>query len=357
MRGDLAAKFFRGVGVLQHERTLQIDRAVQSAGEQKVSLQQRAGLSKFLDHLFRLQTHQTKLKGVLQSASMSFYSNLVSDSTLLQETIELLRDCGGRANASRIVDVVFKVSHIDDELAGLLVGDLIRNDRRFKFIDGNTVELELADCETRLLDELEFVVVDVEATGAKMPPNRIIELGAYRIRGKQIVDNFLTLVNPEIPIPRFVASLTGINNDMVKQAPLFADVVPRWLEFVGDAVLIAHNAPFDTNFINHEISRVYPGQRMVNPHLCTVTLSRRAIPGLMNYRLETVAENFAISIPERHRAGCDALATAEIFLHLLDRLAASGVRDLAAAHKYESMSIEQAVATNQVELLPLSSDF
>ena len=288
---------------------------------------------------------------------MSSYSNLVSDSTLLQETIDLLRDCGGRANASQIVDAVFKVSHIDDELAGLLVGDLIRDDRRFKIIEGSTVELQQHACETRLLDELDFVVVDVEATGAKMPPNRIIELGAYRIRGKQIVDNFLTLVNPEIPIPRFVASLTGINNEMVRQAPLFADVVPRWLEFVGDAVLIAHNAPFDTNFINHEISRVYPGQRMVNPHLCTVTLSRRAIPGLVNYRLETVAENFSISIPERHRAGSDALATAEIFLHLLDRLAASGVKDLAAAHKYESLPIEKAGAFGDVLPLPFSSSF
>ncbi len=288
---------------------------------------------------------------------MSSYSNLVSDSTLLQETIELLRDSGGRANASQIVDAVFKVSHIDDELAGLLVGDLIRDDRRFKIIEGSTVELQLHDCDTRMLDELEFVVVDVEATGAKMPPNRIIELGAYRIRGKQIVDNFLTLVNPEISIPRFVASLTGINNEMVRQAPLFADVVPRWLNFVGDAVLIAHNAPFDTNFINHEISRVYPGQRMVNPHLCTVTLSRRAIPGLTNYRLETVAENFSISIPERHRAGSDALATAEIFLHLLERLAASGVKDLAGAHKYESMPIEKAVAAGEPEPLPFSSHF
>ena len=288
---------------------------------------------------------------------MSSYSNLVSDSTLLQETIDLLRDCGGRANASQIVDVVFKVSHIDDELAGLLVGDLIRDDRRFKIIGGSTVELQPHACETRLLDELDFVVVDVEATGAKMPPNRIIELGAYRIRGKKIVDNFLTLVNPEIPIPRFVASLTGINNEMVRQAPLFADVVPRWLEFVGDAVLIAHNAPFDTNFINHEISRVYPGQRMVNPHLCTVTLSRRAIPGLVNYRLETVADNFSISIPQRHRAGSDALATAEIFLHLLDRLAASGVKDLAAAHKYELLPLEKAGEFGEVLPLPFSSNF
>ncbi|HEV2884517.1 MAG TPA: exonuclease domain-containing protein, partial [Pyrinomonadaceae bacterium] len=224
------------------------------------------------------------------------YSNLVSDSTLVQETIELLRTSGGRADASQIVDEVFKVSHIDAELAGLLIGDLIKGDRRFKIVDGCTVELLPHECESRLLKELDFVVVDVEATGAKMPPNRIIELGAYRIRGGKIVDNFLTLVNPELPIPRFVMTLTGISNEMVREAPLFADVAPRWLEFVEDAVLIAHNAPFDTNFINYEISRVYSGHRMINTHLCTVTLSRRLVPGLANYRLDTVADHFSIPI-------------------------------------------------------------
>jgi DNA polymerase III epsilon subunit family exonuclease len=261
------------------------------------------------------------------------YSNLVSDSTLVQETIELLRLAGGRADASQIVDAVFKLSHIDDELAGLLIGDLVKDDRRFRIVDGKTVELQSHDYESRLLDELDFVVVDVEATGAKLPPNRIIELGAYRIRGRKIVDKFLTLVNPEIVIPRFVVALTGITNEMVKDAPLFAEVTPRWLEFVEDAVLIAHNAPFDTNFLNHEISRVYPGHRMINTNLCTVTLSRNTVPGLVNYRLETIADHFGIPVIDRHRAGCDALATAEIFLHLLDRLEQRGVKDLAGARE------------------------
>jgi DNA polymerase-3 subunit alpha (Gram-positive type) len=168
-----------------------------------------------------------------------------------------------------------------------------------------------------------------------MPPNRVIELGAYRIRNGRIVDNFLTLVNPEIPIPRFVISLTGITNEMVKSAPLFADVAPRWLDFVSDAVLIAHNAPFDTSFLNHEISRVYPGHRMVNSHLCTVRLSRRVFPGLNNYRLDTVADHFSIPISHRHRAGSDALATAEVFLHLLSRFEDHGVTDLATARRFQ----------------------
>ncbi|MFN2492146.1 MAG: PolC-type DNA polymerase III [Pyrinomonadaceae bacterium] len=288
---------------------------------------------------------------------MPLYSNLVSDSTLVQETIDLLRVSGGRANASKIVDAVFKVSHIDEELAGLLVSDLVKDDRRFKIIDGTTVELQVHDYESKLLTELDFVVVDIEATGAKMPPNRIIELGAYRIWGGKIVDNFRTLVNPEISIPRFVIALTGITNEMVSEAPLFAKVAPRWLEFVADAVLIAHNAPFDTAFLNHEISRVYPGHRMMNSHLCTVTLSRRAVPGLTNYRLETVADHFSIPITYRHRAGSDALATAQIFLHLLERLSENGVRDLAAARAFQVSPIEQTESGPEPPLLALIPGF
>lgn len=279
------------------------------------------------------------------------YPNLVSDSSLVQDTIDLLVDSGGRAAASEIVDAVFKLSHIDDDLAGLLVADLVRNDRRFHFVDNNTIELRKDNWQSRLLRDLDYVVVDVEATGAKTPPNRLIELGAYRIREGRIVDKFLSLVNPEIPIPRFVVSLTGITNEMVKQAPVFADLAPRWLDFVSEAVLVAHNAPFDTSFLNHEISRVYPGHRMVNPHLCTVRLSRRAFPDLANHRLDTLADHFGIPIVNRHRAGCDALATAELFLLVLARLEeAYGIQDLAAARDFqfaEKQLVPDSLANSQ----------
>ena len=273
---------------------------------------------------------------------MQTFSNLVSDSSLVQETIDLLIDAGGRAAASEIVDVVFKISHIDDELAGLLVADLVKNDRRFKLVENNTLELQQDDWQSRLLKDLDFVVVDVEATGAKTPPNRLIELGAYRIHEGRIVDKFLSLVNPEIPIPRFVVALTGITNEMVKTAPVFADIAPRWLDFVSESVLVAHNAPFDTSFLNHEISRVYPGHRMVNPHLCTVRLSRRALPELTNHRLDTIASHFSIPIISRHRAGSDALATAELFLLLLSRLEEEhGITDLAAARNFQFIETKQ----------------
>jgi DNA polymerase III epsilon subunit family exonuclease len=309
---------------------------VQAARKLEMTFEQRSGCSELIYDVFSVQFPTSiSVLTCYNPARMAPYPNLVSDSTLVQDTIDLLTGSGGRAPASEIVDAVFKLSHIDDELAGLLVADLVRNDRRFKIVE-NTVELLEDDSRSRLLKDLDFVVVDVEATGAKTPPNRLIELGAYRIRGGRIVDKFLSLVNPEIPIPRFVAALTGISNEMVKRAPVFADVAPQWLDFVSDSVLVAHNAPFDTSFLNHEISRVYPGHRMVNQHLCTVMLSRRALTGLLNHRLDTIANHFSIPILSRHRAGSDALATAEIFIRILTELEEThGIKDLAAARRFQ----------------------
>lgn len=345
MLGDCEAKRLGFHRKLQQQRALQIMRTVKSAGKDEMSLEQGTRRSKFLDYLFGLQNNpRSNADACYNPIPMLPYSNLVSDSTLVQETIDLLRDCGGRAPATEIADSIFKLSNVDAELARLLVADLVRDDQRFKILDGNTIELLGDDLETRPLEDLEFVVVDVEATGAKTPPNRIIELGAYKIRQGRIVDSFLTLVNPELLIPRFVVALTGITNDMVREAPVFAEVAPTWLDFVSDALLVAHNAPFDTNFLNHEISRVYPGHRMRNSHLCTVTLSRRTVPGLQNYRLDSIAEHFSIPIMNRHRAGSDALATAQVFLRLLSTLEENGVRDLATARTFQVAEQKRAEA-------------
>ena len=261
--------------------------------------------------------------------------NLVSDSVFVQETIEMLRQYGGRASAASIADLVLKLSDMDAELAAILVTDLIKDDHRLCIQDGSMVELiSSEDVEARLLREADFVVVDLETTGAKSPPGRITEIGAYRISQGRIVAEFQTLVNPETVIPPFIVQLTGITNEMVKDAPIFADVAHDWLDFAEEAVLVAHNAPFDVRFLNHEIARVFPGRRMINSHLCTVKLSRKIFPGLMNYRLHTVAEHFAIQILNRHRAADDALATAEIFLRMLDRLNQHGVQDVAGARLF-----------------------
>ena len=252
----------------------------------------------------------------------------------MQETIDMLRVCGGRAPATDIADIVLKLPDIETEIATLLVADLIKDDHRLVLRDGSIVELDCENVEARPLQEADFVVVDVETTGAKTPPCRVMELGAYRVNRGRIVAEFRTLVNPEMSIPPFIAQLTGITNEMVKNAPLFADIAHAWLDFADEAVLVAHNAQFDVRFLNHEIARIFPGRRMANTHLCTVKLSRKIFPGLLNYRLHTLAEHFAIQILNRHRAPDDALATAEIFLRMLARLDEHGVRDVAGARLF-----------------------
>ena len=262
--------------------------------------------------------------------------NLVSNSPLVQETIELLRASGGALPATEIADVVLRIADLDAKVAGPLVGALIEDDARLALRDGSRVELHQTDADLRLLHETDFVVVDVETSGSNAPPARITEIGAYRVSGGRIVGEFQTLLNPETRIPPFIVDLTGITNRMVQDAPYFADIAPQLLDFIGDAVLVAHNAPFDMGFLNYEFGRVYPGRRLANPQLCTVRLMRRVFPGLYNYKLHTIAAHFSIDIKNRHRAAGDAHATAQIFLHALARLQENGVRDLAAARTFKA---------------------
>ncbi|HSP63599.1 MAG TPA: exonuclease domain-containing protein, partial [Pyrinomonadaceae bacterium] len=229
----------------------------------------------------------------------------------------------------------FRLSHAGEELAALLVADLIRNDPRFR-IEAAYLEIVDHDTELRPLNEIDFVVLDVEAIVARTQPARIIELGAYRVRTGQIVDEFQTLINPEARLPRFIATMTGISDEMLGAAPKFAEVVSAWLDFAGDAVLAAHNSSFDLPLLNREIARVFPGYRMRNAELCTVNLARRLVSNSDGHNLDALADHFGIENPERHRAAGDALTTARILLRLLDQLEAAGVRTLAEARTFRA---------------------
>jgi DNA polymerase III epsilon subunit family exonuclease len=261
---------------------------------------------------------------------MTPYRNLISESLLIGETIELLRSFGGKASASHVVDNVMKIRKPDPDMARKLAMDLVDRDPRLRMND-DTVELDNRLFDTRGLFETEFVVFDLETTGAKAPPCRITEIGAWRIRGGEITDKFHSLVNPQTPIPEFITALTGIDDDMVREAPLFSDLIDEFLEFIGDSVLVAHNAPFDMRFLNNEIGLVYEEYRLANPCLCTVQLSRKLLPGIQNHKLKTVAEHYSIPLVNHHRASDDARATAEIFVNLMQMLADRGIRSVAAA--------------------------
>jgi DNA polymerase III epsilon subunit family exonuclease len=261
--------------------------------------------------------------------------NLISDSSLVQEIFDLIRERGGRATFVQIAYSILRLSNATDDLAAALVNDLIQNDPRFN-VEELYLTIKESEIETRPLNEIDFVVLDVEATTGKSIPTRMIELGAYRVCAGEIWDEFQTLVNPELPLPRFISALTGITDEMLRAAPRFEDVVKSWLNFAGDSVLVAHNSTFDLNLLNQEIARIFPGCRMRNSDLCTVQLARRVTPALEGHNLDALADHFGIEIKGRHRAAGDAQATARVFLQLLDELEIRGVQTLGDARNFKS---------------------
>lgn len=266
---------------------------------------------------------------------MKVPANLVSNSTLLNETFEFLVERGGRAMFVEIAESIMNLTNVTTDLAASLVTELVQNDSRF-ILEPEGLLISTSDVGGSLLSETEFVVLDVEAVHERRMPARIIEIGAYRVRAGEVQDEFQTLVNPETHVPRFLANLTGISSEMLLTAPRFADVVDEWLSFIGDAVLVAHNANFDLPLLNREIARVFAGFRLRNAHLCTVDLARRLVPQLDSHRLDSLTAYFGVDIPRRHRAADDALATARVFLQLLNDLSANKILTLSEARSFQA---------------------
>jgi DNA polymerase-3 subunit epsilon len=176
------------------------------------------------------------------------------------------------------------------------------------------------------LSQTTFVTVDLETTGGSPTSSAITEIGAVKTRGGEVIGEFQTLVNPGSPIPPMIVALTGITDAMVVSAPPIEEVLPAFLEFLGDAVLVAHNAPFDTGFLR-AACRTHgykcPGSEVVD----TVTLARRATTKeeAPNKKLSTLARVFGTEVTPNHRALSDARATAEIMHRMFERLAAFGI--------------------------------
>lgn len=162
-----------------------------------------------------------------------------------------------------------------------------------------------------------YAIVDIETTGGKFNEEGITEIAIYRHDGHQIVDQFSSLVNPERPIQAFVASLTGINNNMLRQAPKFYEVAKRIVEITDNAILVAHNAQFDYRILRTEFTRL--GYEFERRTICTVELSKKLLPGHASYSLGKLTRALGIPISDRHRAQGDAQATVKLFQLLLDR--------------------------------------
>ena len=163
----------------------------------------------------------------------------------------------------------------------------------------------------------DYVVVDVETTGGNAQWNRVTEIGAVRVRNGEIIEEWSSLINPQRRIPGNIVSLTGITDDMVADAPLFADLADEFREFLDKAVFVAHRAKFDYSFIKGEYERI--GEKLRCPTLCTVVESRRHFPGLPSYSLANLSTHFEISLESHHRALCDARATAEILIKINEK--------------------------------------
>ncbi len=162
-----------------------------------------------------------------------------------------------------------------------------------------------------------YAIVDIETTGGYADHHRITEIAIYHHDGLQITDHYHTLLNPGRKIPQFITGLTGITSRMVEEAPAFETVAEEIMGWLKDRIFVAHNAHFDFSFLKKEFEGV--GVNWQTKKLCTVRLSRKIIPGLESYSLGRLAESLGIKIPDRHRAGGDAQATARIFSLLLQR--------------------------------------
>lgn len=155
-----------------------------------------------------------------------------------------------------------------------------------------------------------YVVLDVETTGGKAGTDRITEIGVLKVQAGEVIDTFSTLINPQRHIPSFISRLTGISNNMVADAPTFADIADKLGEFLQGAVFVAHNAKFDYGFIRAEFARCELPFDM--PQLCTVVNMRRYYPGLKSYSLGNLCQQFDIPLTNHHRALADATATVEL---------------------------------------------
>jgi DNA polymerase-3 subunit epsilon len=185
----------------------------------------------------------------------------------------------------------------------------------------------------RPLTDLAFAVVDVETTGGSPASgHRITEIAVVEVAGGAVVDQYSTLVNPGRTILPMVTALTGISSGMVADAPFFEHVASEIADRLRDRVFVAHNAAFDHRFVHQELVEAL-GDAPSTPTLCTVQLARGLVPRLRRRNLDELAAHFGVRIHDRHRAHGDALATALVFLRLLDEAGLQGIHDLEALRR------------------------
>src|SRR5690554_15454 len=200
-----------------------------------------------------------------------------------------------------------------------------------------------------MTDQL-FAITDIETTGGGISGNRVTEICIVLYKNGSVQDKYISLVNPQCPIPRYITTLTGIDNETVANAPSFRDIAKTIDHFTKDAIFVAHNVSFDYNVLRHEFRNL--GMDFTRRKLCTVRLSRKLIPGLLSYSLGRLCKTINIPLENRHRAEGDTDATVILFSRLLS-LDADGKVFFSFLNPHsKEATIPPQIPRDQIENLP-----
>ncbi len=258
---------------------------------------------------------------------------------------------------SELMGVIFAGYGSDPDLTDRIVHQLLGTDPAFVYDPEHQRWATRENVALRIPSiEAEYVVVDLETTGGAPGAGGIIEIGACRMIGPRIGETFQSLVRPWSRIPRFISAMTSISNEMVAQAPPIEEVLPRFRRFLGGAVLVAHNAQFDSAFLDFEFRRLFAiGLR--NPILCTLRLARRLLPSMRRRGLDAMAEHFGLSTRDRHRGFGDARMAAELLSIFLDMAGQMGIKRLDRLIEFQHAGssgrrIERHVPPEAIAALP-----
>jgi DNA polymerase-3 subunit epsilon len=248
---------------------------------------------------------------------------------LLRRAYDALARHGAPLSSARLAEHIFGSQPQAASATWLpLVDQLLRPSPLFARDETGRWRIAAWDVAVQPLDDVEFVVVDVETTGLAPGRHRLIEIGAVIVSRGELGASFTTLVNPARKIPQFITQFTGISQRMVNRAPQASTVLPRLREFIGNRPIVGHNVGFDLNFLNYEAERCGISPAFPSHGVDTIALARHVLTGMRRVRLERLAAALHVPMPVRHRALPDAHATAKIFLLLLARVQQEGYATL-----------------------------
>jgi DNA polymerase-3 subunit epsilon len=283
--------------------------------------------------------------------------DLAAPGTLREKLFAFLESRPVGATSDELLDLVFSGRGSEPEFGERFIARLLGADPNFVYDpDNQRWSLKKNEALALALREAQYVVVDLETTGGRPGPGTIIEIGAYRMTGQRIAESFQSLIRPHGPIPRFISGLTSITNEMVAGAPPIETVLPEFRSFLGDAVMVAHNAPFDFAFLDFEFRRLF-GLGLTNRVLCTLALARRMLPSVRRRRLDALAEHFGLSTDGRHRGLGDARMAAELLSIFIDSAEKMGLNRLDRLLDYQHRGtsgrrIERHVSADVIAAIP-----